>query len=131
MKQMAKIIAIAAMAGVLAACASGGNEALKNQTESTISTKLAKGMDKGAVKSKIGSPESISYTDGGLEIWTYAYSNVQSKATNFIPVVNLFVSGAEGTKKTLVILFGDDDRVKKFTMSESKIDTKQGILGGE
>ena len=75
-----------------------------------------------------GSPAVTSYTDGGLEIWKYELSDVSADAVNFIPIVNMFGSSASGTKKELVLLFNDDNTVKKYNMSESDVSVKTGLF---
>lgn len=68
---------------------------------------------------------SIIYTDGGNEIWKYAFAKVKVNGTTFIPFYGLFHNGTNGTKKELTILF-KDDVVAKYTMAESAINTKSG-----
>lgn len=75
-----------------------------------------------------GSPAKTSFTDGGLEIWTYERSKMHADAVNYIPIVNLFGSSASGIRKELVILFDDKDIVKRFSMSESPETVKTGIF---
>jgi hypothetical protein len=82
---------------------------------------------KADVKTSFGEPTSISFTDGGNEIDTYSYSHASPKATNFIPFVSLFASGANVNSKTLVVMYDKNDMVSKFTMNEATSETKTGI----
>lgn len=80
---------------------------------------------KSEVKAVFGSPDAVSYTDGGNEIWKYSFAKVKVNGTSFIPFYGLFHNGTNGTKKELTILF-KDDKVQKYTMAESAINTKTG-----
>ena len=125
-----KVVFILGVASMFSACASGGATQLRNVNEASAKEKIQAGYGKEQVKSAVGDPTSVAFTDSGQEIWTYDFSSVQSKPQNFIPVVGLFVSGVEGEKKTLVILFDKNDLVQKHTFSTSSIDQRTGILGG-
>ncbi|EOI1327596.1 hypothetical protein ACMGNR_001163 [Citrobacter koseri] len=123
---MKKVMIAAAIAVALAGCASSGNQQLKNETETSVQTKIQEGKTtKSEVKSYFGSPDAVSYTDGGNEIWKYAFAKVKVNGTTFIPFYGLFHNGTNGTKKELTILF-KDDTVQKYTMAESEINTKSG-----
>ncbi|WP_320704864.1 hypothetical protein [Enterobacter asburiae] len=122
-----KKIALAVIIAIgLVGCASSGNQQLKNETETSVQTKIQEGKTtKAEVKSYFGSPDAVSYTDGGNEIWKYAFAKVKVNGTTFIPFYGLFHNGTNGTKKELTILF-KDDKVQKYTMAESAINTKSG-----
>ncbi len=110
-------------------CASTGNDSLRKATEESVSKKIVDGKTtKAEIKEMFGSPVSTNYTDSGFEIWKYELEKVSPDAINFIPYVNILVAGSSGVKKELTILFDDEDRVKKFNMSESKIKTRTGLL---
>ncbi|MFZ4167677.1 hypothetical protein ACEV60_03270 [Enterobacter ludwigii] len=126
MMKMKKIVMMALGAALLAGCASSGNQQLKNETETSVQTKIQEGKTtKAEVKSFFGSPDAVSYTDGGNEIWKYSFAKVKVNGTSFIPFYGLFHNGTNGTKKELTVLF-NDDKVKKYTMAESAINTKSG-----
>lgn len=122
-----KNIALAvALTVTLAGCASSGNQQLKNETETSVQSKIQEGKTtKAEVKTFFGSPDNVSYTDGGNEIWKYSFAKVKVNGTTFIPFYGLFHNGTNGTKKELTILF-KDDTVQKYTMAESAINTKSG-----
>lgn len=125
-KEMKKILVATAIALTLAGCASSGNQQLSKETEVSVKSKLQEGKTtKAEVKTTFGSPDSVSYTDGGNEIWKYAFAKVKVNGTTFIPFYGLFHNGTNGTKKELTILF-KDDVVAKYTMAESAINTKSG-----
>ncbi len=123
---MRKVIAVVLMAAFLAGCVSSGNARLSKESEVSVQSKIQEGKtSKGEVKSYFGSPDNVSFTDGGKEIWKYSFSKTKVSGKSFIPFYGLFHNGATGTKKELTILF-NGDTVEKYTMSESAIDSKSG-----
>ena len=123
---MNKIALAVALAVTLAGCASSGNQKLKSETETSVQSKIHEGKTtKVEVKTLFGSPDAVSYTDGGNEIWKYSFAKVKVNGTSFIPFYGLFHNGTNGTKKELTILF-KDNTVQKYTMAESAINTKSG-----
>lgn len=123
MKKMALAVALAV---TLTGCASSGNQKLKSETETSVQSKIHEGKTtKVEVKTLFGSPDAVSYTDGGNEIWKYSFAKVKVNGTSFIPFYGLFHNGTNGTKKELTILF-KDNTVQKYTMAELAINTKSG-----
>ena len=121
--------ATAAAVLLLAGCASVGNETLRQETEASVQTKIVEGKTtKPEVRGMFGSPLKTSFTDGGLEIWTYEFSKVSADAVSYIPIVNLFGATASGTKKELVVLFDKAGVVQRFSMSESDVKQKTGVF---
>lgn len=75
-----------------------------------------------------GSPMKTTFTDGGLEVWNYEFSNVSLDAVSYVPIVNLFGGTSSGTKKELVVLFDQTGTVKRYSMSEADVKTKTGLF---
>lgn len=114
---------------MLTGCASVGNESLRKETESSVSQKIVQGKTtKSEVKAMFGSPTKTSFTDGGLEVWNYDFSNVSADAISYVPIVNLFGGSASGKKKELVVMYDISDVVKRFSMSESDVTHKTGLF---
>ena len=116
---------------ILASCAtgSGGNQTLKNESESSVTTKIINNVTtQSEIKAMFGSPYETTYTDGGLEIWKYRLDDMRADAVNYVPIVNWFGSSFTGTRKELVILFNDDGTVKRNSMSESDVQNKTGMF---
>ncbi len=108
----------------LVSCASAGNPHLRQETESSVADKVKEGeTTKSEIKAIFGSPDSTSFTDGGLEIWKYYYIKSRAAASTYLTA---FVGVAKqiADKKELTILFDDKDIVKRFTMSESRSESK-------
>jgi hypothetical protein len=116
---------------VLASCmtGSGGNQTLKNESESTVTAKLINNVTtQSEVKAMFGSPYETTYTDGGLEIWKYRLDDMRADAINYVPIVNWFGSSFSGTRKELVLLFNGDGTLKRNSMSESDVQNKSGMF---
>ena len=124
---MKKILVGSMMVFLLAGCSSSGNRALQKESEISVQNKLKEGVTtKGEVKASFGSPDSVNFTDGGKEIWKYAFARAKVSGKAFIPFYGLFNNTVSGTKKELVILF-DGDKVSKYSMSESEINSRSGL----
>lgn len=124
-----KVIMAVALTLGLVGCAGMGNDRLRSETETSVSQKIQNGVTtKAEVREMFGSPAKTSFTDGGLEIWNYEFAKMNADAVNFVPILNLFGSSASGTKKELVVLFDENDTVRRFSMSESEVSTKTGIF---
>ena len=110
-------------------CASTGNQTLKEETESSVASKIINNVTTQAeIKAMYGSPYETTYTDGGMEIWKYRLDDLKADAINYVPLVNLFGSSFSGTRKELVILLNDDGTVKRNSMSESDVQNKSGLF---
>jgi len=117
------MIARAALSTVLlttlASCASSGQRLLRDDT---VIAKIREGESTTEdVRALLGSPQYIDFPDaGGGEKWTYVYQSVAIKPGTFIPVVGLFAGGSDVEIHTLVILFDDDDIVRKVGKGEMR-----------
>ena len=126
---MKRLIIVLFASLFIVSCASTGNQTLKTESEVTITSKVQEGVTSAAeVKAMFGSPYETTYTDGGLMIWKYRLDDMRSDAVNYIPIVNWFGSSMSGTRKELVVLFDDNDVVKRVNMSESDVKTKTGLF---
>ena len=127
---MKKILIASLMATSLlaAGCATSGNKVLKDETKASVSEKLKPGMTQEQVTATFGQPLDVTYTDSGNEIWKYSFTKAQAKATNFIPVVSMFASGATGEAKNLAIFFDTSGKVVRHSMSSSDVDTNTSLI---
>lgn len=126
-KLLAAALALALVS--LVGCASVGNTSLRNENETTVAQKIVDGKTTEAeIRSMFGSPRKTSFTDNGLEIWTYQLSKMHAGAVDFIPFVGLFGTSASGTNKELVVLFNNSGIVEKYSMSDSPVSVRTGIF---
>ena len=126
---MKRFAAMICMALLVAGCASAGNKVLKNESAKSVAAKIEKGRStKDDVRAMFGDPMTTSFTDSGNEIWKYEFTKTHAKATNFIPFVSLFKSGAKGKKKELVVFFDKNGVVKNYSMSTSDVDVDTSLF---
>lgn len=129
LKSYVKFIILVVGMGLLASCASTGNEALRSENTQTIAKKVIEGKTtESEVKSMFGEPTSTSFTGNGLEIWKYDFEKVSADAVSYIPIVSSFGGTASGTKKELTLLFDDHMIVKKAKMTEAAVKHKTGLF---
>ncbi|MCC2958394.1 hypothetical protein LK542_22545 [Massilia sp. IC2-477] len=117
------------VAFAVSGCASVGSESLRKETESSVAQKIVQGKTtKSEIRAMFGSPTKTTFTDGGLEVWNYDFTNVSADAISYVPIVNLFGASASGKKKELVVLYDTDSIVKRFSMSEADVTQKTGLF---
>ena len=80
------------------------------------------------IKTNFGSPFSTNFTDGGLEIWKYDLSKMHRTTESFVPIVKWFAPEQRGIKKELVVAFDRRGVVSRYSMSESPLTVRGGIL---
>ncbi|HBS1472449.1 TPA: hypothetical protein MAC31_002423, partial [Klebsiella pneumoniae] len=69
---MKKVLLVAAIAVVLAGCASGGNKSIEQETQIGVQSKIIKGKTtKQEVKAAYGDPAGVSISSDGKEQWHY------------------------------------------------------------
>ncbi len=113
----------------LSGCQSVGNESLRKETESSVAQKIVQGKTtKTEVRAMFGSPTKTTFTDGGLEVWNYDFSNVSADAISYVPIVNLFGASASGKKKELVVMYDEQNIVRRYAMSEADVTQKTGLF---
>jgi hypothetical protein len=117
LKSLACIVGIGIALG---ACASGGNDVLRQQDANTVNQLIVDGRTTRTEVERIyGPPTTTSFADAQNEIWTYSWSRATLKGENFIPYVGPFVGGADVQKKELVILFNAQNVVVRHSMRET------------
>ncbi|WP_257828187.1 outer membrane protein assembly factor BamE domain-containing protein [Burkholderia glumae] len=122
------LLSAAVLTALLAGCATTGNERLEGTTQQSVKSQIEEGKTtKDEVQNVFGSPNKTTFTDSGLEIWTYELAHATPHAINFVPIVGAFAHGADVKKKTLTVLFDDKGVVKKYTFAETTDVAKGGI----
>lgn len=113
---------------MLVACANTGNESMKGMTEDKVQATIVAGKTtKSQIQGMFGSPFETSYTDNGSLIWKYQYDDTTAftpeTVGSMIFTLGLAGTKSKGTRNELVILFDENDVVRKFNMSNSDIET--------
>jgi len=112
----------------LSACASGGNESIKNETASSVDAKIHDGVTtKEQVRAAYGDPVATDFTDSGHEKWTYTFSNTKSDVANFIPLYGDLRQGQHGSEKHLTVIF-NGNVVWHHSMNTSLVNNKSGLF---
>ena len=110
----------------LLGCIETGNKSLKHATESKIKKQITIGITtKNQVQAIFGNPIKTRYTENNSLIWKYQFDNTTTLTPQTLVSI-IFTWGLVGTKtigtrKELVILFDKNDVVRKFNMSNRKI----------
>lgn len=113
----------------LVACASPGNESLRDESETSVQNKMVEGKtSKAEVRSMFGEPLHTGSTEAGLEVWTYEFKGMSADGVSYVPVVNWFAGTASGTKKQLVVVFDEQSLVKRYAMNESEVTENTGAF---
>jgi outer membrane protein assembly factor BamE (lipoprotein component of BamABCDE complex) len=129
MQSRALLVLCVVLSCALAGCATSGNDSIADATGDSVASSLHKGKTTQAdVRKLYGDPMKTSFSSNGFESWEYEFVKMQSRATNFIPYVNLLHSGADGEKKSLVIFFDKKKVVQDYTMSASKVEVSRGLI---
>lgn len=122
------LVAIACL--FLAGCAAQqGNHILADVKHEDLKGKLKEGVTTTEnVRAMFGDPVDTRMNLDGSEEWVYELIRADAKATAYIPIVNLFASGADTDKKTLRVLFDKKGVLVKYIYSSSKGEFKQGVF---
>lgn len=122
-----KALLIVILAVSVSACASGGNEKVRTETMDTVGQKVVRGSTTNSqVKAMYGEPQTVTLTDGGNEVWTYAYSHATIKAATLIPVVGIFAGGSDVNKNEVVFLFDTKGVMQNYTVHASQSELRNG-----
>ncbi len=79
------------------------------------------------VISILGNPYMKTLSSDGKIIMLYQYTKVKNRASNFIPVVNIFSSGMDMQQQMLTVLINKDGKVEKYTMNDSNTAINSGL----
>ncbi|MFH1396985.1 MAG: hypothetical protein ABIH27_00350 [Candidatus Omnitrophota bacterium] len=75
----------------------------------------------------LGKPYMKTLSSDGKIIMLYQYTKVKNRASNFIPVVNIFSSGMDMRQQMLTVLINKDGKVEKYTMNDSDTAINSGL----
>ncbi len=124
-------LAILLLSTLLYGCASSGNPAVANQ-ELVSQIKLGTST-KDDVRRLLGEPNFVSRSASQMhsfpgmtpkrnvtEIWSYAYTNIQTNPATFIPVVGLFAGSTTVRTDSFAVMFDDQGVVQHITTGHTK-----------
>ena len=123
---MKKYLIIALTMVLLAGCVSAGRK-----IDQTAADKIVKGKTtKSEVIAALGSPDHITKLGNGDTVFIYQFMKSTPKASTFIPIVGTFAGGANVQTQSCMVIFGRDDIVKNFSISQGGTETGTGLSAG-
>lgn len=98
---------------ILMACTSvhGNKQITNNDITSQIKPGVSTKVD---VKTLVGDPMEVEFTDTGIETWKYVYSKGRIRSATYVPIIGIFAGGIDSTHNTLTIRFDSDGIVEKI-----------------
>jgi outer membrane protein assembly factor BamE (lipoprotein component of BamABCDE complex) len=123
---MKKYLLIALAIVLLAGCVSAGRK-----IDQTAAEKIEKGKTtKAEVIASLGSPDHITKLGTGDTMFMYHFMKATPKAITFIPIVGAFAGGANVQTQSCMVIFGPDDIVKNFSISQGGTEAGTGLAAG-
>lgn len=108
---------------LLSGCATVGTQIDGNYTQS-----IKEGVTtEREIIAALGAPLTVTQNSDGTKTLMYVYSEAQTKAATFIPVVGLFAGGTDTKSQSLVVII-KDGLVQSWSMTESEQEYKTGII---
>jgi len=113
-----KLLALFTLLVVVFGCVHySGNKVIANNE--VISKIKPKETTKEAVKSLVGDPSHIQFTEDDKEIWLYTYSKKKERITSYIPIVDMCFGGYDTETHSLTIKFNKEGIVKNVAKSHT------------
>lgn len=105
----------------VSACAlSSGTQTIRNETEASLASKIARGKTtKEEVNVTFGTPSLKTITESGNEQWIYTLKEGSSDALNNVPLAGALAQTTSVRTKMITFLFDRGGRVANYTISES------------
>lgn len=82
------------------------------------------------VTARLGQPNTVSTKSNGTRIALYTYVHSQARPETFIPIVGAFVGGADSKVNSAEFIFGQDDKLLEYSLSESNYGSGTGLAAG-
>jgi len=119
---MKRIILVVLALGLLG-CATSGKPIQQDKV-----VQIKEGVTtKEEVIALMGKPAIHTLNGDGKEIMMYTHIKANTRASSFIPVVGLFVSGADMKQQSLQILIGKEGKVEKYIFTDSETPMNTGL----
>jgi outer membrane protein assembly factor BamE (lipoprotein component of BamABCDE complex) len=107
------------LAALLAAqgCVSGGTKEITDPAK-TSQIQIGKST-RADVKTLLGEPAKVNFTDNNEEVWEYAHVSATPRAATFIPIVSIFADDADAKGDILTIRFDKNGVVKNMRQGKT------------
>lgn len=123
---MKKILAILICLGLMG-CATTGTKIEQDKVK-----QIKEGITtQEEVIALMGKPFMQNLTSDKKVIMMYQYAKVKNRATNFIPVVNVFAGGMDMKQQILQILINENGVVEKYIFTDSNSPINSGLLNAQ
>ena len=123
------MLAVAGLILLSGCAAKTGNEAIYKMNKADMSREIVVGKTtKNDITSKLGNPMEVDYTSQGDEKWTYKHVYSSAKAINYVPIASSISSGTNDRTRMLVIIFNNNNTVKKYLYSIADGETMGGLI---
>ncbi|CNH86162.1 outer membrane protein assembly factor BamE [Yersinia pekkanenii] len=114
---------------IVSGCSSSGNQALKNESQASLQTKLVKNKTtKSDVVKAFGSPTSVTSKNDGGDIYLYEMNNGKINPLTYVPVVGFFAGDTTTESRTLSIIFNKNDTVRTWSFSSDNRTLENSIV---
>ena len=80
------------------------------------------------VISLLGTPFMKTLDSNGKVIMLYQYAKIKNRASNFIPIMNIFSSGMDMRQQMLTILIDKEGKVEKYTLNDANSEINSGLF---
>ena len=123
------VLLLAVWSIFLISCSSAGSSALAELDVEYLNNAIIIGeTDVDTVADQLGEPSDIIISDAGNLVWSYQYHRVVPRAQSFIPYIHFISSVSDVTKKKLVIVFDENNKVKRYAMIEAQEEARSGLF---
>lgn len=109
----------------------GGCMSMGTQVKQEQLSKFTKGSTTyNDVVTQLGQPNTISTKSNGTKVVLYTYMHSQARPESFIPLVGMFVGGADSKVNTAEFVFTQDNKLLEYSLSESNFGSGTGLAAG-
>ncbi|WP_037033529.1 hypothetical protein [Rahnella sp. WP5] len=113
----------------ITACSSSGNQALKNESQDSLQTKLVKNKTtKSEVIRQFGSPSSTTTNGEGGDIYLYDMNNAKMSVINVIPIIGMLAGNTKTESRTLSIAFNKNGTVETWSFMSDDRNLNNGFI---
>lgn len=114
---------------IVSGCSTSGNQALKNESQASLQTKLVKNKTtKSDVVRAFGSPTSVTSKNDGGDIYIYEMNNGKINPLTYVPVVGFFAGDTTTESRSLSIVFNKNDTVDTWSFSSDNRKLETGNI---
>jgi len=124
---MNRVILSLIIFGVVGCSSTAGNNTISNENKQSVSAKIKNGKTtKNEVLALFGNPVRETTTGSNEEQWLYSSYKSDMTALTYVPIINLFSSGADTQSKSLTVTF-KGDKVSDWNFSSNSDSVHNGF----